>query len=357
MSLPMPSAPIMGVITRGVVIPACPLALDGNRRLDQRHQKALIRYYCAADAGGVAVGVHTTQFEIREPGIDLFKPVLELAAATIEKESGKRNTPIVKIAGVCGRTRQAVAEAEFTSSLGYDVALVSLSALRDAAEADLLSHCVTLSKIIPLMGFYLQPAVGGRILPYSFWRKFVEIPNVVAVKIAPFNRYQTLDVVRAVAHAGVEDRVTLYTGNDDNIIVDLLTPYPVRTEEGWRILHIKGGLLGQWSVWTSKAVELLNEIHRVVDGNKENVQELLEKNVALTDANSVIFDAAHNFAGCIPGINEVLRRQGLMKYAHCLDPTATLAPGQSEELNRIYRDYPWLTDDAFVRQHLEEWLR
>jgi dihydrodipicolinate synthase/N-acetylneuraminate lyase len=357
MTLPMPSAPVMDVLRKGVVIPACPLALDGNRRLDERHQRALIRYYCAAGAGGVAVGVHTTQFEIRKAGVDLFKPVLELAAATLDEEGGKCSAPIIKIAGVCGKTRQAISEAELASTLGYDIALVSLGALRDAPERDLIQHCKRLSETIPLMGFYLQPAVGGRILPYSFWRQFVEIENVVAIKIAPFNRYQTLDVVRAVAHAGVEDRVALYTGNDDSIIVDLLTPYTIQTEGGPRTLRIRGGLLGQWSVWTSKAVELLNYIHSVIAAGKKDIFDLLEKNVALTDANSVVFDAAHNFAGCISGINEVLRRQGLMKYAHCLDPTATLASGQSEELDRIHRDYPWLTDDEFVRQHLEEWLQ
>jgi hypothetical protein len=356
MSSPFPSPSKQNVLAKGVVIPACPLALDENRRLDERHQRALIRYYCAAGAGGVAVGVHTTQFEIREPGIDLLKPVLELASATLDESGKKHNRPVVKIAGVCGRTRQAVAEAELAVSLGYDLALVSLGALKDAAEDDLLSHCRTLSKIMPLMGFYLQPAVGGRVLPYSFWRQFVEIENAVAVKVAPFNRYQTLDVVRAVACAGVENRVTLYTGNDDNIIIDLLTPYTIHTEDGPRTIRIKGGLLGQWSVWTSKAVELLKHIHHVTEAGKNDLSDLLEMNAALTDANSVVFDAAHNFAGCIAGINEVLRRQGLMRYAHCLDPTAVLAPGQSEELDRIYRDYPWLTDDAFVKEHMQEWL-
>jgi len=354
--IPMPSSSIMKILLQGVVIPACPLALDAQRRLDERHQRALIRYYAASGAGGVAVGVHTTQFEIREPGIDLFKPVLELALNTLNEESRKCGRPIVKIAGVCGKTPQAIGEAQFAASLGYDIALVSLGALHEATEDELLAHCAKISRIIPLMGFYLQPAVGGRILPYSFWRRFVEVENVVAIKIAPFNRYQTLDVVRAVAQAGVEGRVALYTGNDDNIILDLLTPYTIRAADGSKTLHICGGLLGQWSVWTSKAVELLNYIHRVVTEGPCDARELLEKNVALTDANSVIFDVAHNFAGCISGINEVLRRQGLMEYSHCLDPKAALASGQSEELDRIYRDYPWLTDDDFVKQHLEEWL-
>ena len=356
MALPMPSPEKLAAIKKGVVIPACPLALDGERRFDEKCQRALIRYYGAAGAGGVAVGVHTTQFEIRDPKIGLFRPVLELAAATLKETSERHERPIVRIAGVCGNTSQAVAEAELAASLGYDLALVSLAALKGATERDLIEHCRTLSRIIPLMGFYLQPAVGGRILPYSFWRRFAEIENVIAIKIAPFNRYQTLDVVRAVAQTGAEDRITLYTGNDDNIIIDLLTPYPAQTADGARTLRIKGGLLGQWSVWTRRAVELLEEIHTMVETGTGNISHMLEKNVALTDANSVVFDAAHNFAGCIPGINEVLRRQGLLKSAHCLNPQSTLSPGQALELDRIYQEYPWLTDDEFVAQHRDEWL-
>jgi len=357
MTLPMPSPPVFRLLHRGVVIPACPLALDENRRLDERHQRALIRYYCAAGAGGVAVGVHTTQFEIREPNIGLFKPVLKLAAATLDETRGKHNRPIIKIAGVCGPTSQAVAEAEFAASLGYDIALLSLSALKEASDDELIEHCTTMAQIIPLMGFYLQPAVGGRILSYSFWRSFAEIENAVAIKIAPFNRYHTLDVIRAVADSGSADRIALYTGNDDNIIMDLLTPYSVNTARGRATLRIKGGLLGQWSVWTRKAVELLDEIHALDAAEGGKLHNLLARNVALTDANSVVFDAAHNFAGCISGINDVLRRQKLMQYAHCLDPAAGLSPGQREEIDRIYKDYPWLTDDKFVKQHLAEWLQ
>ena len=354
---PMPSSVVLEVMHRGVVIPACPLALDENRRFDEVHQKALIRYYGAAGAGGVAVGVHTTQFEIRDPAIGLFKPVLQLAAEAIDGEIRIHGRPIVKIAGVCGRTRQAVAEAEYAASLGYDMVLLSLAALPDASDDDLIEHCERVSAIMPIIGFYLQPAVGGRILPYSFWQRFVQIPNVVAIKIAPFNRYFTLDVVRAVAQAGVEDRVALYTGNDDAIIIDLLTPYAIRTDAGEKVLRIKGGLLGQWSIWTSKAVELLNEIHAAVEGNSATIAELLKKNAGLTDANAAVFDAAHNFAGCIPGINEVLRRQELMRSGHCLDPTLSLSLGQAEAIDRVCRDYPWLTDDEFVREHLDEWLR
>lgn len=356
MTLPMPPEGILNVIKKGIVIPACPLALDKNRRIDEKHQKALIRYYCAAGAGGVAVGVHTTQFEIRDPSVGLFTPLLELAATTIDEISEKQNRPNVKIAGVCGQTDQAVAEAELASTLGYDLGLLSLSALKEASEEELIEHCRTVSQIIPLMGFYLQPAVGGRILPYSFWRKFAEIENVIAIKIAPFNRYQTLDVVRAVGHAGREDDIALYTGNDDNIIMDLLTPHVVETEKGRKTLRIRGGLLGQWSVWTKRAVELLDEIHATIDDDKDIPCEMLQRNAALTDANSVVFDAANHFAGCIPGIHEVLKRQGLLKYTHCLNPELGLSPGQREELDRVYREYPWLTDDEFVKEHLDEWL-
>jgi hypothetical protein len=354
---PMLRAEVADTLHRGVVIPACPLALDARKRLDERRQRALLRYYGAAGASGVAVAVHTTQFEIRDPAIGLFKPVLELAAETLAEVSDRRDRALVRVAGVCGRTPQAVAEAELAAFLGYDLALVSLGALKEATERELLDHCRALSAIIPLMGFYLQPAVGGRVLPYAFWRRFVEIENVCAIKIAPFNRYQTLDVVRAVADAGVEERVALYTGNDDNIIADLITPYTLRTPSGPKTLRIRGGLLGQWSIWTSRAVEILFECHRAAGSDGAGLRALLGKNVAVTDANSVVFDAAHNFTGCIPGINEVLRRQGLMAYSHCLDPRMVLAPGQVDELDRIYRDYPWLTDDAFVRDHLDEWLR
>jgi hypothetical protein len=239
----------------------------------------------------------------------------------------------------------------------FTFALVSLGALQQAAESALIEHCRTLSAITPLMGFYLQPAVGGRILPYSFWRSFAEIENAVAVKIAPFNRYQTLDVVRAVAQSGAEERIALYTGNDDSIIVDLLTSYAVKTANGSKTLRIVGGLLGQWSIWTRRAVELLEEIHGLVETGTGNFSQLLEKSTALTDTNAAVFDAAHNFAGCIPGINEVLRRQGLLQSANCLDARSGLSPGQAQELDRVCRDYPFLTDDQFVRQHLDEWLR
>jgi len=356
MNLPIPKPEILNLLKTGVVIPASPLALDKKRKLDEKHQVALYRYYTAAGAGGIAVGVHTTQFEIRDPGINLFQPLLELASATIDDLSKQHHRPLIKIAGVCGKTQQAVKEAELAANLGYDIGLLSLSALKDATDSELIDHCRQISRIIPIMGFYLQPAVGGRILPYTFWRKFVELENAVAIKIAPFNRYQTLDVVRAVAFAGREKEVTLYTGNDDNIIIDLLTPYTFKTDTGIKTVRIKGGLLGQWAVWTKPAVDLLNEIHQIVESKQAIPIELLQKNIALTDANAVIFDAANNFSGCIPGINEILRRQGLLQYSHCLDTKLCLSPGQAEELDRIALEYPWLNDDTFVKQHLAEWL-
>jgi len=354
--LPMPEKNILNIIKKGVVIPPLPLALQKNRTIDEKYQKALIRYYCDAGARGIAVGVHTTQFEIRKPGIALYKPLLKFSMDIMRSYQKDKNRSIVKIAGVCGNTDQAINEATFAANTGYDAALLSLAALKDENDDALIEHCKSISRIIPLFGFYLQPAVGGRILSYSFWRRFSEIQNVVGVKIAPFNRYQTLDVVRAVALSGRENDITLYTGNDDHIILDLLTPYPVHTPGGVKIMRIKGGLLGQWSVWTKKAVELLSEIHEIIEEKKQIPQELLKKHAALTDANSVIFDAAGGFAGCIPGIHEVLRRQGLLKTLEFLDPELCLSPEQSEQIDRILGDYTYLTDDDFIKQHLDDWL-
>lgn len=348
----------MKILHRGVVIPACPLALDANRRFDEVSQRALIRYYAAAGAGGLAVGVHTTQFEIRDPRIGLFQPVLELAIGELQAAQVRHRRPLVKIAGACGPTAQAAAEAQLAASLGYDLVLLSLGALRQASDDELIRHCRAVAEILPVMGFYLQPAVGGRILSYAFWRRFVEIENVAAIKIAPFNRYYTLDVVRAVADAGVEKRVALYTGNDDNILLDLITPYELACGGKKRVLRIRGGLLGQWSIWTARAVAFLKQIHAGIGrGRPLRYSVWLKRNVALTDANAAVFDAAHNFHGCIAGINEVLRRQGLTTSALCLDPNAGLSPGQSEEIDRVCRSYPWLTDDDFVRDHLDEWRR
>jgi hypothetical protein len=326
-------------LSEGLVIPACPLALNRQRRLDEPRQRGLFRYYLAAGSGGLAVGVHTTQFAIREPGVGLFRPVLELAI----EEIGKVNRKIVAIAGICGKTKQAVAEATLVRELGYDAGLLSLGALQNATEKDLLAHCRSVAAVLPIVGFYLQPAAGGRILSYEFWRGFAEIENVAAIKIAPFSRYQTLDVVRAIAESGRED-IALYTGNDDNIVLDLLTPFRFKVNGLLVERRIVGGLLGQWAVWTKRAVELHAECRRVSAQGKAVPTALLRRAVGLTDANAAIFDAAHNFAGCIPGIHEVLRRQGLLDGIWCLDAKETLSLGQKEEIDRVCRSYPDLQD-------------
>jgi dihydrodipicolinate synthase/N-acetylneuraminate lyase len=342
-------------IRSGCVIPAHPLALTAERRLDERHQRALTRYYVAAGAGGIAVGVHTTQFAIRDAKHGLLRPVLELAADTARSASprvGTMTAPFALVAGVVGATAQAVSEAELAVSLGYDAGLLSLAAMRGASHAAIVSHCRAIADVIPLVGFYLQPAVGGIALDYAFWRDFAEIPNVVAVKIAPFDRYRTIDVVRAIAAAGRDD-IALYTGNDDNIIPDLVTPFPFGADA--RPRRIIGGLLGQWAVWTRRAVELLDQA-RAASEEDTVPAELLRTGAALTDANAAVFDVRHAFAGCIAGIHEILRRQGLMGGIWCLDPAEGLSPGQAEEIDRVIRAYPELTDDEFVAAHLDSWL-
>jgi hypothetical protein len=336
----------------GLVIPACPLALNANRRPDERRQRALFRYYLAAGAGGVAVGVHTTQFAIHDPNVGLLKPLLEIAAEEISRAQPAR----ARVAGICGSTKQAVAEASQARALGFDAGLLSLAALGHVDEDQLLAHCRAVAEIIPLFGFYLQPSVGGRMLSYQFWRRFAEIEAVVAIKIAPFNRYQTLDVVRAVAESGRDD-IALYTGNDDNIVMDLLTPF--RFEHGGKTVQrrIVGGLLGHWAVWTRKAVALHDQCRRLVRSNAPIPQALLRQAVQVTDANAAFFDAANCYAGCIPGLHEVLRRQGLLKGIWCLDPKEGLSRGQQEEIGRVCRAYPHLNDDDFVSEHRDEWLR
>jgi dihydrodipicolinate synthase/N-acetylneuraminate lyase len=340
-------SPVRSHLLAGQVIPAHPLALTAERKLDERHQRALTRYYLAAGAGGIAVGVHTTQFAIREHG--LLGPVLALAAETVAAELKARPRPFVRVGGAVGRTPQATQEAELAARLGYDAVLLSLGAWRDDPEGAILSHCRSVAEVLPVFGFYLQPAVGGRVLPYSFWRGFAEIPNLVAIKIAPFNRYQTLDVVRAVADSGRSD-IALYTGNDDSIVIDLLSRY--RFAGGER--RLVGGLLGQWAVWTRRAVEMLHAIRRLPDAPIDPAW--FRHAAALTDANAAVFDAAHGFAGSTAGIHEVLRRQGLMQGIWCLDSAEGLSPGQREEIDRVVASYPDLTDDAFVAEHLGGWL-
>ena len=344
-------------IRRGMVIPAHPLALDRQRKFDERRQRALTRYYLDAGAGGLAVGVHTTQFAIREPSIGLYKPVLELAAETADAFTAANDREVFKIAVVCGPTKQAVAEAETAGELGYHAVLLSLAALADEELPVLIEHAREVGEVMPLIGFYLQPAVGGRVLPYEFWRGFAEIDAVIAIKIAPFNRYQTFDVVRAVADAGREQAITLYTGNDDNIILDLLTPYEIITADGPKTLRITGGLLGHWAAWTQPAVQQLEEAHRIIDEENGVIQPpILTLAQQVTDANAAFFDSANAFAGCIAGMHEVLRRQGLLEGIECLDVDETLSPGQADEIDRVYRAYPHLNDDEFVEANLDRWL-
>jgi dihydrodipicolinate synthase/N-acetylneuraminate lyase len=339
----------------GQVIPAHPLALTAARTLDERRQRALTRYYVDAGAGGIAVGVHTTQFAIRDSSVGLYRPVLELAIETARSWLASSPRPFAMVAGVCGRTAQARTEAEIAAALGYDAGLVSLGDWRSEPERDLIDHCRIIAEVMPVFGFYLQPAVGGRVLSYRFWSQLAEIPNVWAIKIAPFNRYQTIDVVRAVVETGRDD-IALYTGNDDNIVADLVTPFSISVG-GTRVTRwIDGGLLGQWAVWTRAAVELLAAIKAMRARGSSIDREWLSTGSALTDANGALFDVAHGFAGCIPGIHEILRRQGLLAGTWCLDPHETLSEGQSDEITRVTRSYPELTDDAFVREHLDEWL-
>ncbi len=358
-------------LLRGLVIPAHPLALTEARRLDERRQVALTRYYCDAGAGGIAVGVHTTQFAIRDPAVALLAPVLDLAIRTVRDWCGSRGQLPVTIAGVCGPTAQALGEAELAVSLGYDAALLSLGALRDADTKEMLDHCRRVAEVIPIVGFYLQPAVGGRVLDRAFWRGFLDIDRVVAIKIAPFDRYRTLDVVIALAESGRTD-VALYTGNDDAIVADLLTPFPAGdSRQRW---YFSGGLLGQWAVWTRSAVDLLNRclaITRASQPDSTSSQpdrtssqpdrtrdplQLLAVGAELTDVNAALFDPVHQFAGCIPGIHEVLRRQGLLAGRWCLDPHEELSPGQMAAIDRVLARYPHLADDWFVREHLDRWM-
>jgi len=353
--LPLPPPQIIAAFRRGLMIPAHPLALTAKRKLDENHQRALTRYYCAAGAGGIAVGVHTTQFEIRDPKFGLYQPVLTLASATIDEFVARTQKAIVKIAGIIGPTSQAVAEARFAADKGYHLGLVNLGPLRDSSHSELITHLRAISEIIPIMGFYLNPAIGGRVLDFRFWRETAEIENLLAIKIAPFNRYQTLDVVRAVAESGRADEIALYTGNDDNIVVDLLTKFSFETNG--KTKRIVGGLLGHWAVWTKPAVALLNEIHSLVDNGKPIPNELLTRAQQITDANAAFFDPQHNFAGCIAGLHEVLRRQGLMAGRWTLNPNQDLSPGQIEEIDRVYQAYPHLHDDDFVAEHLDDWLQ
>jgi len=345
------------LLKSGLVIPAHPLALNAQRQFDERRQRALTRYYLDAGAGGLAVAVHTTQFEIRQPEIGLLQPVLELAAEEIDAFVTRTKRPIVKIAGIVGRTNQAVREAEQAVKCGYHAGLLSLAALKHASNVELIDHCQAVAQIIPLVGFYLQTSVGGRRLDAEFWREFASIENVVAIKMAPFNRYYTLDVLRGVAESGRADKIALYTGNDDNIVNDLVTEFPFRVGDKTVNLQIVGGLLGHWAVWTRSAVQILEKVKLLRQTGAPVPAEILSLGMQVTDSNAAFFDVAHDFAGCIVGIHEVLRRQGLLETNVTLNPAEILTPAQSQEIDRVYAAYPHLNDDAFVAENLTRWLK
>ncbi len=345
---------VLKTLHKGVVIPAMPLALDKDRKLDERRQRALIRYYLDAGAGGVAVAVHTTQFEIRLPEVNLYEPVLRIASEEFDNFADRTKKPLIRIAGIIGQTEQAAKEARLALSHGYHAGLLSLAAFPEASNQTILEHCRVIADIIPVVGFYLQPAVGGRILDVDFWREFAQIENVIAIKIAPFNRYQTLDVVRGVVESGRADEIALYTGNDDNILLDLLTEF--KLSSGSKVIRkrIVGGLLGHWAVWTRSAVTLLDEIQK---GNlRGDMQQQLDLGMQITDSNAAFFDAANSFKGCIVGLHEVLRRQGLMEGLWTLNKDELLSPGQKKEIDRVYEAYPDLNDDDFVAENLHNWL-
>jgi len=343
--------PVRALIRTGTALPAHPLALTADRALDPRRQRALTRYYLDAGAGGLAVGVHTTQFAIREVG--LYEPVLRLAMETARAWADR---PLAMVAGLAGPTAQARREAAVARDLGYHAGLLSLAALKGAGEDELIAHCRAVAAEIPLFGFYLQPAVGGILLSPGFWRRFAELDNVIGVKIAPFHRYRTLDVVRGLVQARAEERVTLYTGNDDHIVLDLVTPFRVMRDGAPVTVRIRGGLLGHWSVWTRRAVELLERAHRVAAAGGGVDADLLALDSEVTDCNAAVFDVANDFHGVIAGCHEVLRRQGLLEGVWCLDPAEGLSPGQAEEIARVAREHPHLTDDDFVAANRERWL-
>ncbi|PTQ57355.1 MAG: 4-hydroxy-tetrahydrodipicolinate synthase [Candidatus Carbobacillus altaicus] len=334
----------------GLVIPAHPLLLTEGRALDERRQRALARYYLAAGAGGLAVGVHTTQFALHDD------PEMYARVLTIAKEVVARERPeALLIAGVSGSLAQAVREAELARRLGYDLALVIPNGVPNCDPERHLMRLKAVGEVIPLFGFYLQPAVGGCSFGFDYWREVAAIPNVYAIKVAAFNRYFTLDVVRAVGLSERYREIALYTGNDDNIIVDLLTPYPVKRETETVVLHFVGGLLGQWAVWTKTAVRMLDKIKKARSSGQIPLG-WLKRNAELTEINGALFDVHHAFRGSIAGIHEALRRDGLADGLWFLDPEEGLSPGQAEAIERIYLTYPEWRDDAFIRDHLKRWL-
>ena len=341
-------------LAEGTVIPATPLALDKDKNLYEKGQRLLMNYYLNSGVGGVATAVHTTQFEIRDPEFNLYEPVLKIVSDEIDKFEKANDTVIVKVAGVCGKTEQAVKEAELARSLGFDAVLLSPGGLNDMTEEYMIERTKAVAQIMPVIGFYLQTSVGGRVFTFDYWKQLCEIDNVVAIKCASFNRYTTLDVVRAVATSSRSDKITLYTGNDDNIVIDLLTQYKFNQDGKEYVKGFEGGLLGHWSVWTKKVVELFDTL-KAAKIKDEIPAELLTLAEEVTDANGAFFDAAHSFKGSIAGLHEVLKGQGLMEYTHCLSERETLSPGQKEEIDRVYNMYPHLNDDAFVKENLASW--
>jgi dihydrodipicolinate synthase/N-acetylneuraminate lyase len=346
---------VLNMLHKGVVIPALPLALNSSRKLDERRQRALIRYYLDAGAGGIAVAVHTTQFAIRKPEVGLYAPLLDIALEEFDRFSSVTGKSVIQIAGVIGKTDQALSEAGLALEKGFHTVLLNVNAFRDASNDDIIKHCKEVATVAPVFGFYLQPAVGGIRLDVDFWREFAAIENVIAIKIAPFNRYQTFDVIRGVAESGRADKIALYTGNDDNILVDLLAEYNVEYNGKTIKKRIVGGLLGHWAVWTHPAVRLLNSVHS--GEYNSDIQKTLSLANEITDSNAAFFDSKNNFAGCIVGLHEVLRRQGLLEGLWTLNPEEVLSPGQNEEIDRVYRSYPHLNDDIFVRENIDRWLR
>jgi len=341
---------VLQTLRRGVVIPASPLALDARRHFDPRRQRALARYYMDAGSGGIAIGVHTTQFEIRDVG--LYEPVLETVANAMDAWTDK---PMLRITGLVGKTAQAIREAETAKALGYHAGLLNLAAYRGASEDEIIAHCRAIAEKIPLIGFYMQTAVGGIALSVEFWHRFAEIENVIAIKIAPFNRYQTLDVMRGVVAANAEARISIYTGNDDHIVMDLITPFTFFRDGEMVTVRVVGGLLGHWSVWTKAAVDLLGKCQAAI-GNNCIDNDLLALDSQVTDCNAALFDVDNKFAGCIAGVHEVLRRQGLLEGTWCLNPDESLSAGQAAKLDRVCADYPHLIDDDFVSQNISRWL-
>lgn len=343
------------ILHGGTVIPATPLALDENRRFDENGLRLLMRYYLASGVGGIATAVHTTQFEIRKPEINLYETVLKTVKEEIDAYENETGKIIVRVCGACGKTEQAVNEAKLAKSYGYDAVLLSPGGLGDLTEAELIERTKAVAEVMPVIGFYLQEKCGGRYLSFDYWSKIAEISNVVAVKCASFNRYQTLDVVRAVSLSSRKEQIALYTGNDDDIVIDLLTKYKFARDDGSIVENeFCGGLLGHWTLWSHNVVDMYNKLMQAKKCDKID-SELLTLAAQVTDANAAFFDPAHNFAGCIPGVHEVLKRQGLMKGTWCLNPDETLSEGQAEEITRVSESYPHLNDDEFVKENIEKW--